>query len=44
MYIYNVYRETVPSYLDILDKDLEHKVVPVVEEELLLTDGQQDRH
>lgn len=37
-------RWIVPSYLDVLDKDLEYKVVPVVEEELLFTDSQEDCH
>ena len=32
------------SYLDVLNKNLEYKSVPEVEEELLLTDSQEHRH
>ena len=37
-------RCSVLPHLDVLDKDLEYKVVPVVEEELLLTDSKEDSH
>lgn len=31
-------------YLDVWNNDLDDEIMPVIEEELLLTDGQQDRH